>query len=160
EEDATPNPTDAIETAATERIKKAHEENKKAVRGRRALRAVHKAFGLDQPRKGAGLPTDASTPVGFLPRPARIVSSDATARVAAVARLDGMEDVLVSGVHLNIDAARVTVFDLPDVPGNCARVFNAVAAGGILVDTIVQNMTGPGAAELSFTVPKTDGAKA
>jgi aspartate kinase len=31
-----------------------------------------------------------------------------------------------------------------------------VATGGIIVDTIVQNMTGPGRAELSFTVPKAD----
>jgi aspartate kinase len=160
EEDTTPVPIEGEEPAATEKIKKAHEESKKAVRGRKALRAVHKAFGLDQPRKGAGLPTDASTPVGFLPRPSPVVSSDASAREAAVARLDGMEDVLVSGVHLNPDMARITVFDLPDVPGTVARVFNAVAAGGILVDTIVQNITGPGRAELSFTVPEADGPKA
>lgn len=160
EEDTTPVPIEGEEPATKEKIKKAHEESKKAVRGRKALRAVHKAFGLDQPRKGAGLPTDVSTPVGFLPRPSPVVSSDASAREAAVARLDGMEDVLVSGVHLNADMARITVFDLPDVPGTVARVFNAVAAGGILVDTIVQNITGPGRAELSFTVPKADGPKA
>jgi aspartate kinase len=160
EEDTTPAAVDATEPAATEKIKKAHEESKKAVRGRKALRAVHKAFGLDQPRKGAGLPTDTATPAGQHTRRSPAVSADATAREAAVARLDGMEDVLVSGVHLNADMARITVFDLPDVPGNCARVFDAVAAGGILVDTIVQNITGPGTAELSFTVPKADAAKA
>ncbi len=160
EEDTTTAPIDVTEPAATEKIKKAHEENKKAVRGRRALRAVHKAFGLNLPRKGAGLPTDTTTPAAFLSRPNPLVSSDASAREAAVAKLDGMEDVLVSGVHLNTDAARITAFDLPDLPGNCAKVFNAVAAGGILVDTIVQNITGPGRAELSFTVPKSDGAKA
>jgi aspartate kinase len=67
-----------------------------------------------------------------------------------------MEDVLVSGVHLNADQSRVTIHDLPDVPGNCSRVFNAVATGGILVDMIVQNQSGPGKAELSFTVPRAD----
>jgi aspartate kinase len=35
-----------------------------------------------------------------------------------------------------------------------------VADGGILVDMIVQNITGPTVAELSFTVPKKDSAKA
>jgi aspartate kinase len=160
EEDTSPVPIEGEEPAATEKIKKAHEESKKAVRGRKALRAVHKAFGLNLPRKGAGVPTDAATPTGSVLRRSPLLSSDATAREAAVARLDGMEDVLVSGVHLNADMARITVFDLPDMPGNCSRVFNAVAAGGILVDTIVQNITGPGTAELSFTVPKADATKA
>jgi len=35
-------------------------------------------------------------------------------------------------------------------------VFQAVAAGHISVDMIVQNLTAPGRAELSFTVPKAD----
>lgn len=157
EEDATAAEIEANEPASKEKIKKAHEESKKAVRGRKALRAVHKAFGLAQPRKGAGLPTDAaSTARDYPTRPAPIVSADSSARAQAVARLDGMEDVLVSGVHLNADAGRITVFDLPDVPGNCAKVFDAVAGGGILVDMIVQNITGPQRAELSFTVPRAD----
>ena len=77
-------------------------------------------------------------------------------REAAIARLEGMEDVLVSGVHLNADQSRITIHDLPDQPGNCSKVFNAVATGGILVDMIVQNLTAPGRAELSFTVPRAD----
>jgi aspartate kinase len=154
EEDAAGTEPEAAEPEGKEKIKKAHEESKKAVRGRKALRAVHQAFGLGRPRKGAGLPTDAATPSGYPVRPAPIVSADSSARAEAVARLDGMEDVLVSGAHLNADAARITVFDLPDQPGNCAAVFDAVAAGGIPVDMIVQNITGPGRAELSFTVPE------
>jgi aspartate kinase len=77
-------------------------------------------------------------------------------REAAIARLDGMEDVLVSGAHLNLEQSRITVPDLPDRPGNCSKVFNAVATGGILVDMIVQNQSGPAKAELSFTVPRAD----
>jgi aspartate kinase len=71
-----------------------------------------------------------------------------------------MEAVLVSGVHLNPDQARITIHDLPDVPGNCSRVFNRVAQAGILVDMIVQNITSPGRAELSLTVPRSDLARA
>ncbi len=160
EEDATAAEIEASEPASREKIKKAHEESKKAVRGRKALRAVHRAFGLGQPRMGAGLATDSHTPNGFAVRPSPVVSSDAQSRESAVARLDGMEDVLVSGAHLNREASRITVFDLPDLPGNCSKVFDAVAAGGTVVDMIVQNLTGPTTAELSFTVPKADLAKA
>jgi aspartate kinase len=132
-------------------VKKTHEDSKKAVRGRKALRAVHRAFGLAEPRKGAGVPAG-----GYKPRPAPLVVPGAKDREAALARLDGMEDILVSGVHLNADQSRITIFDLPDLPGNCSTVFNAVATGGIVVDMIVQNITAPGRAELSFTLPKAD----
>jgi aspartate kinase len=157
EEDAAepvPNPEDGAAP-----IKKAHEDARKAVRGRQALRAVHAAFGLHRPRKGAGLPTGeaGADPAGpFRPRPAPLVVPGAKDREAAVSRLDGMEDVLVSGVHLNREQSRVTVFGLPDRPGSCSAVFTAVAAAGIVVDMIVQNLTAPGRAELSFTVPAAD----
>jgi aspartate kinase len=132
--------------------KKSHEDAKKAVIGRKALRALHAAFNLDKPRKGAGVPADGA----FKPRHAPHVAAGEKSRETALARLDGMEDVLVSGVHLSPDQSRVTVFDLPDQAGNCAKVFNGVATGGILVDMIVQNATAPGMAELSFTVPAGD----
>ena len=136
----------------TEKVKQAHLDAKKAVLGRKALRAVHAAFGLAQPRKGAGVPA----PDAFRPRPSPVVVPAERDREAAIARLEGMEDVLVSGVHLNLEQSRITVRDLPDRAGNCSKVFNAVATGGIVVDMIVQNLTGPGTAELSFTVPTAD----
>jgi aspartate kinase len=139
----------------TPKGKKSHEEAKKAVKGRKAVRVLHESFGLERPRKGAGVPAD-HPGNGFKARPAPLVVPDPKDREAALSRLDGMEDVLVSGVHLTRDQSRVTAFDVPDVPGNCAKVFNAVATGGILVDMIVQNTTGPGRAELSFTVPAAD----
>jgi aspartate kinase len=135
-----------------EKIKQSHIDAKRAVLGRKALRAVHAAFGLAEPRKGAGVPTDG----GFKPRANPLVVPGAKDRESAIARLVGMEDVLVSGVHLDLEQSRITVFDLPDRPGNCSRLFSAVATGGILVDMIVQNLTGPEKAELSFTVPKAD----
>jgi aspartate kinase len=152
EEDGAPE-SGVSEPPGGEPIKKAHLENKKAVRGRRALRAVHAAFGLANPRKGAG---ESPARAAFKPRPSPLVVAGARDREAALGRLDGMEDVLVSGVHLNAEQSRITIHDLPDVPGNCSKVFNAVATGGILVDMIVQNQSGPGKAELSFTVPRAD----
>jgi aspartate kinase len=139
----------------SEPTKKAHLEARKAVVGRRALRTVHDAFGLALPRKGAGVPPE---PVenGFRPRPQPTVVHSEADHEAAIARLAGMEDVLVSGVYLNTEQCRLTIHDLPDRPGNCARVFTAVAQAGILVDMIVQNIVAPGRAELSFTVPRRD----
>ncbi|HKB03371.1 MAG TPA: aspartate kinase [Gemmataceae bacterium] len=122
--------------------------------GIRALKAVHAAFGLEKARPGAGEATG-DTGSGYRPKPA--VRGDAAADLAtAIARLSGMEDIVISGVKLHTGYGRVTVFDLPDQPGNCSKVFQAVAAGHIIVDMIVQNLTAPGRAELSFTVPKAD----
>jgi aspartate kinase len=160
EEDAPPSEMEiALEAGAQEKIKKSHEEGKKAVRGRKALRAVHNAFMLSKPRKGAGVNTE-KRDRGFQPRLTPHLATDVQDREAAVSRLDGMEDILVSGVHLDAAQSRITIADLPDVHGNCAKIFNAIAEAGILVDMIVQNMTGPGQAELSFTVPQADAAKA
>jgi aspartate kinase len=121
--------------------------------GIKALKAVHAAFGLERPRPGAGEATGDSGE--FRPKPS--VRGDAKADLAsAIARLSGMEDIVISGVKLHTGYGRITVFDLPDQPGNCSAVFEAVAAGHISVDMIVQNLTAPGRAELSFTVPKAD----
>ena len=54
-------------------------------------------------------------------------------------QLAGMEDIVVSDVLLDMDQGRITIFELPDRPGNCSRIFQAVAAAGIVVDMIVQN---------------------
>ena len=151
EEEAIDSPDAAVVPTSG---KASHEDAKKAVLGRKALRFLHAAFNLDKPRKGAGVPAEGP----FRPKPTPHVASAEwdRDRGSAVARLDGMEDVLVSGVHLSPEQSRVTVADVPDRAGNCAKVFNAVATGGILVDMIVQNATSPGRAELSFTVPAAD----
>lgn len=71
-----------------------------------------------------------------------------------------MEDIVVSDVLLTTDQGRITIFNLPDQAGICSRVFQAVAAAGIIVDMIVHNLTSTGLAELSFSVPQTDLPKA
>ncbi|MBX9622181.1 MAG: aspartate kinase [Gemmataceae bacterium] len=151
EEDEAGPPPDPDELPA-EPTKKSHLEAKKAVRGRAALRAVHAAFGLAEPRVGAGVPANGD----FKAKPAPHVVPGDRDRAAAVARLEGMEDVLVSSAHLDGEQSRITIADLPDRPGNCSAVFNAVAAAGVMVDMIVQNLTAPGRAELSFTVPRAE----
>ena len=67
-----------------------------------------------------------------------------------------MEDVLVSGVTLNKDEAKVTVCDVPDKPGIAARIFSEIARGNINVDMIIQNISRTGSTDVSFTVIAAD----
>ena len=46
-----------------------------------------------------------------------------------IARLASMEDIVISECCCNTEEGRITIFDLPDRPGNCSAVFQAVAAG-------------------------------
>jgi len=72
------------------------------------------------------------------------------------AEVPSMEDVVVSGVALDQNQAKITVNDLPDKPGMAAVVFKALGQANVLVDMIVQNIGRGGAANLTFTVPKDD----
>ncbi len=58
-----------------------------------------------------------------------------------------------SGIALAKDEARFTIENLPDEPGASHAVFSRLAAAGIAVDMIVQNMGQQGKADISFTVP-------
>jgi aspartate kinase len=67
-----------------------------------------------------------------------------------------MEDVLVAGVALNKDEAKVTIRGVPDRPGMAARIFTPLAAAGVVVDMIIQNISAEGHTDMTFTVPKGD----
>jgi aspartate kinase len=74
-----------------------------------------------------------------------------------------MEDVVIRGVSLDKNQAKVTLIGVPDKPGVAARIFKALAEAAINVDMIVQNVshgTGAPSTDLSFTVDKTDWLKA
>lgn len=72
-----------------------------------------------------------------------------------------MEKVVVSGVAYDKNQAKITVTAVHDRPGVAARLFQAIAKANIIVDMIVQNVSGDGkATDISFTVPKTDSKKA
>src|SRR5207245_11701833 len=98
-----------------------------------------------------------SSPSTCRHRPAAVVD-DASPRDLAqrTQQLASMEDIVVSDVLLNTGEGQITISNLPDRPGNCSRIFQAVAGGGIVVDMIVQNLSGEGRAELSFSVPRSD----
>jgi len=71
-----------------------------------------------------------------------------------------MEDVLVSGVTLERDEAKLTVLRVPDKPGLASRIFGPIAAANIVVDMIIQNVSEDGYTDVTFTVPVGDYRKA
>ncbi len=71
-----------------------------------------------------------------------------------------MEDVVVSGVALDRNEAKISIREVPDKPGIAAHIFGALDAKAIVVDLIVQNTAVTGKTDLTFTVGKADLAKA
>ena len=71
-----------------------------------------------------------------------------------------MEKVLVRGVAVDKDQAKVTVSGIADKPGSAAKIFRTLADAGVIVDMIIQNVARNGVANLTFTVPQTETAKA
>jgi aspartate kinase len=67
---------------------------------------------------------------------------------------------LVTGVTHDLDVARLTIRDLPDVPGIAHRIFSALAARHVNVDMIVQTASRGGRADISFTVSRSEAAAA
>src|ERR1700690_124964 len=74
-----------------------------------------------------------------------------------------MEGVVVRGVSLDKNQAKITLVGVPDKPGVAARVFKALGDAAINVDMIVQNIshgTGTPQTDISFPVDKPDLLKA
>jgi len=71
-----------------------------------------------------------------------------------------MEKAVISGVALNRNEAKITVHGVPDRPGIAYAILGPIADSNIDVDVIVQNVGHDGMTDLSFTVHRTDYAKA
>lgn len=74
-----------------------------------------------------------------------------------------MEGVVIRGVSLDKNQAKVTLVQVPDQPGVAAAVFSTLADAAINVDMIVQNVShnqGAPTTDMSFTVEITDLIKA
>lgn len=68
---------------------------------------------------------------------------------------DIMEKQVVNGVAYDKGEAKITLFDVPDIPGLAAEVFGPLTECDINVDMIVQNISGDGkVTDITFTVPK------
>jgi aspartate kinase len=71
-----------------------------------------------------------------------------------------MEQAIVSGIAHDTSEAKVTVHGVPDQPGVASALFSPMAAEGVNVDMIVQNVSSHGITDISFTVPKEDAEQA
>ncbi len=71
-----------------------------------------------------------------------------------------MEKVVISGVTYNKNESKITISKVPDVPGIASKIFSSLAATGIVVDMIVQNVSHDGFNDITFTVVKADAKKA
>jgi aspartate kinase len=71
-----------------------------------------------------------------------------------------MEDVEVSGIAYDKNEAKIAIRGVPDVPGVAGQIFGALDEKSIVVDLIVQNVAKEGKTDLTFTVGKSDLAKA
>jgi aspartate kinase len=71
-----------------------------------------------------------------------------------------MESMLVSGVTYNKNEARITIKNVPDQPGIAAKIFLPISDAGILVDMIIQNTSDSHLTDMTFTVMRSDYARA
>jgi len=71
-----------------------------------------------------------------------------------------MEKAVISGVAFNRDEAKITVHDVPDRPGIAYAILGPIADAHIDVDVIVQNVGHDGMTDMTFTVHRTDYARA
>jgi len=73
-----------------------------------------------------------------------------------------MEQAIISGVAHDRSEAKITVVGVPDKVGEAARIFRVIAAAGINIDMIVQNVSAAatGRTDISFTLPREDGPSA
>lgn len=70
-----------------------------------------------------------------------------------------MEEVVVTGVTLNKNEAKITICNVPDKPGVAAKIFKDLSCAGVSVDMIVQNVSHIRQTDISFTVSKADAKK-
>lgn len=74
---------------------------------------------------------------------------------------EGLEAPIISGVAHDRSEGKITVVEVPDMPGKAARVFDIVASTGANIDMIVQNTsTTDDTVAISLTLPESDATAA
>lgn len=71
-----------------------------------------------------------------------------------------VERMLISGVALDRNTARISVIGLKDEPGMAFRLFNMLAKEGINVDVILQSIGRENSKDISFTVSRDEADEA
>jgi aspartate kinase len=73
-----------------------------------------------------------------------------------------VEQAIITGVAHDRSEGKITVYGVPDRPGEAAQIFRVLADAEINIDMIVQNVSAGASklADISFTLPKSDGPTA
>jgi len=74
--------------------------------------------------------------------------------------LSAMEQPAVSGIAFNRDEAKLTILGIPDTPGIASKILAPVGDANVEVDVIVQNVAADQTTDLTFTVNRSEMAKA
>ncbi len=78
-----------------------------------------------------------------------------------VAQTKGMEDIVVRGVTLKRDLARVVLIGVPNKPGIASQIFARIARHQVVVDDIIQNIVEHASeANIGFTTSTADAKEA
>jgi len=64
----------------------------------------------------------------------------------------GLENVVVRGISIERNQAKVTITNVPDKPGTASRIFTALSDAHVIIDVIVQNVSVSGTTDISFTM--------
>ncbi len=73
---------------------------------------------------------------------------------------ENMEQAIISGIASNRDEAKITILGVPDRPGIAYQILGPIGDANIDVDMIVQNVGHDGMTDFSFTVNRSDYARA
>jgi len=71
-----------------------------------------------------------------------------------------MESVVVRGISIEKEQAKVTIENVSDEPGIAAKIFQAISESGVIIDMIVQNVSKTNHTDISFTLHRSDLKKA
>ncbi len=109
---------------------------------------------LEMASSGAGVLMARSVEFGRRYGIAIHVRSSFHSGVGTWVKEETMEEAIIRGVAHDTSEAKVTVHGVPDKPGVAAQLFEPLAAEGVNVDMIVQNVSIQGVTDISFTIPK------
>src|SRR5690606_9504481 len=73
---------------------------------------------------------------------------------------DNMEQPIISGIAFNRDEAKLTILGVPDEPGIASKILKPIGDANVEVDMIIQNVEEDGTTDFTFTVNRSELAKA
>src|ERR671924_128168 len=117
------------------------------------IRSVEFAGKYRVPTRVLSSLTDPALPVAEGSRSGTLITFEEDPHMA-------MEKAVISGVAFNRDEAKITVHDVPDRPGIAYAILGPIADANIDVDVIVQNVGHDGMTDMTFTVHRSDYARA